>query len=119
MKMPGAGTQRKLIADGTHGFGLAFKDNALCVRTASEKVNGPESRPGSTAPAANRLGMALKASRGFTLHHRLSFKPNGDLLFSDPGTGLPAGLKVRMLGDHEAEGFGERAMGPADHSVIR
>ena len=131
MKMAAAGTRGELVGNGTAGFGLAFKADALWVGTAVEGVDGPAGRMAATEAAASRVRTALEGSRGYVLGGGLSLKPSvevglrhdgGDaeqgsgidvgsgLVVFDPSTGLSVDVRVRMLLVHEAEGFSERGV---------
>ena len=131
MKMAAAGTRGELVGNGTAGFGLAFKADALWVGTAVDGVDGPAGRMAATEAAASRMRTALEGSRGYVLGGGLSLKPSvevglrhdggdaeqgsgvdvgGGLVVFDPATGLSVNLQVRMLLVHEAEGFSERGV---------
>ena len=131
MKMAAAGTRGELVGNGTAGFGLAFKADALWVGTAVDGVDGPAGRMAATEAAASRVRTALEGSRGYVLGGGLSLKPSvevglrhdggdaeqgsgidvgGGLVVFDPSTGLSVNVQVRMLLVHEAEGFSERGV---------
>ena len=131
MKMAAAGTRGELVGNGTAGFGLAFKADALWVGTAVDGVDGPAGRMTATEAAASRVRTALEGSRGYVLGGGLSLKPSvevglrhdggdaeqgsgidvgGGLVVFDPSSGLSVNVQVRMLLVHEAEGFSERGV---------
>ena len=131
MKMAAAGTRGELVGNGTAGFGLAFKADALWVGTAVDGVDGPAGRMAATEAAASRVRTALEGSRRYVLGGGLSLKPSvevglrhdggdaeqgsgidvgGGLVVFDPSTGLSVNVQVRMLLVHEAEGFSERGV---------
>ena len=131
MAMAAAGTRGELVAGGADGFGLAFKADALWVGTAIDGIDGPVGRLAGTGAAVARVRTALEGSRGFSFGSGLSLRPSaevglrhdggdaetgsgvdigGGLIVSDPSTGLSAGVRMRMLLMHEAEGFRDRGV---------
>ena len=131
MAMGAAGTRGALVTNGTSGFELAFKADALWVGTSIDGVEGPGGNLTATAAAVTRFRTGLEAARGYALAGRLSLRPSvevglrhdggdaetgagmdvgGGLVMSDASTGLAVDLRVRMLVMHQAEGFRERGM---------
>ena len=131
MAMGAAGTRGALVTNGTSGFELAFKADALWVGTSIDGVEGPGGNLTATAAAVTRFRTGLEAARGYALAGRLSLRPSvevglrhdggdaetgagmdvgGGLVMSDASTGLVVDLRVRMLVMHQAEGFRERGM---------
>ena len=131
MAMAAAGTRGELIAGGPGGFALAFKADALWVRTAIDGVDGPAGRLKATDAAVTRFRTGLEGSRAYTLAERLSLKPSvevglrydaGDaetgagmdvsagLIVSDTSTGLAVDVRVGTLLVHQAEAFRERGV---------
>ena len=131
MAMGAAGTRGALVTNGTSGFELAFKADALWVGTSIDGVEGPGGNLTATAAAVTRFRTGLEAARGYALAGRLSLRPSvevglrhdggdaetgagldvgGGLVVSDTSTGLAVDLRVRMLVMHQADGFRERGM---------
>ena len=131
MAMGAAGTRGALVTNGTNGFELAFKADALWVGTSIDGVEGPDGNLTATAAAVTRFRTGLEAARGYALAGRLSLRPSvevglrhdggdaetgagldvgGGLVMSDASTGLAVDLRVRMLVMHQADGFRERGM---------
>ena len=131
MAMGAAGTRGALVTNGTSGFELAFKADALWVGTSIDGVEGPGGNLTATAAAVTRFRTGLEAARGYALAGRLSLRPSvevglrhdggdaetgagmdvgGGLVMSDASTGLAVDLRVRMLVMHQAEGFREWGM---------
>ena len=75
MKMTAAGARGELLASST-GFGLAFKADALWVKTATGAVDGPGGRLAASAAAVTRLRTALEGSRAFRIGGRASLTPS-------------------------------------------
>ena len=131
MAMGAAGTRGALVTNGTSGFELAFKADALWVGTSIDGVEGPDGNLTATAAAVTRFRTGLEAARGYALAGRLSLRPSvevglrhdggdaetgagldvgGGLVMSDASTGLAVDLRVRMLVMHQADGFQERGI---------
>ena len=131
MAMAAAGTRGELVADGSSGFELAFKADALWVGTAIDGVDGPAGRLKATDAAITRFRTGLEGSRGYTLAGRLSLTPSVELglrhdggvaetgagmdvgaglVVSDAGTGLAVDVRVRTLLVHQTEDFSERGV---------
>ena len=131
MAMGAAGTRGALIGEGSSGFELAFKADALWVGTSIDGVEGPDGNLTATAAAVTRFRTGLEAARGYALAGRLSLRPSievglrhdggdaetgagmdvgGGLVVSDTSTGLAIDVRVRMLVMHQADGFSERGM---------
>ena len=131
MAMGAAGTRGALVTNGTNGFELAFKADALWVGTSIDGVEGPDGNLTATAAAVTRFRTGLEAARGYALAGRLSLRPSvevglrhdggdaetgagldigGGLVMSDASTGLAVDLRVRMLVMHQTEGFRERGI---------
>ena len=131
MAMGAAGTRGALVTNGTNGFELAFKADALWVGTSIDGVEGPDGNLTATAAAVSRFRTGLEAARGYALAGRLSLRPSvevglrhdggdaetgagldvgGGLVVSDTSTGLAVDLRMRMLVMHQADGFRERGM---------
>ena len=131
MAMGAAGTRGALVTNGTNGFELAFKADALWVGTSIDGVEGPGGNLTATAAAVTRFRTGLEAARGYALAGRLSLRPSvevglrhdggdaetgagldvgGGLVVSDTSTGLAVDLRMRMLVMHQADGFRERGM---------
>ena len=131
MAMGAAGTRGALIGEGSSGFELAFKADALWVGTSIDGVEGPDGNLTATAAAVTRFRTGLEAARGYALAGRLSLRPSvevglrhdggdaetgagldvgGGLVMSDSSTGLAVDLRVRMLVMHQADGFRERGI---------
>ena len=131
MAMGAAGTRGALVTNGTSGFELAFKADALWVGTSIDGVEGPDGNLTATAAAVTRFRTGLEAARGYALAGRLSLRPSvevglrhdggdaetgagldvgGGLVMSDASTGLAVDLRVRMLVMHQADGFRERGI---------
>ena len=128
------GLRGELAASVVGGFGLAFKADALWVRTSSDGVDGPGGNLAATDAAATRLRAGLEASRGYRFERGLSLQPSlevglrqdggdaetgagvdigGGLIVSDRLTGLSADVRVRMLLAHQDAGFSERGLSVA------
>ena len=74
MAMGAAGTRGALVTNGTSGFELAFKADALWVGTSIDGVEGPGGNLTATAAAVTRFRTGLEAARGYALAGRLSLQ---------------------------------------------
>ena len=132
MAMSAVGTRGELVdAEGTGGFALAFKADALWVGASSDLTDGPAGRLNASDAGVTRVRTALEGSRGFSLGGRVSLTPSvelgvrrdggdaetgagmdigGGLALTDAVTGLSLDLRVRTLLVHQAEGFSDRGM---------
>ena len=135
LAMAAAGLRGVVVAAPPEGGPeVAVKTDALGVRTSSEAVRGSADAGGNLAAAqgdVTRLRLGLEGTwRGLvlgtgTLEPRLEvgvrhdggdaetgfgLDLGGGLAWSDPGTGIEAGVSGRGLLTHEADGFRERGI---------
>ena len=107
---------------GNGGISLAVKGDAMGVRTTSDTVAGL----GEAQADVTRIRVGLEGSRPVSLEGGAQLTPSvevgmrrddgdaetgagleigGGIAWSDPARGMAAGLQVRKLIDHEAEGM--------------
>ena len=122
---------RGRIAGSERGFSLAFKGDALWVRTRSEQAHTASGRLNGTTATVTRLRTALEGAKNITLSERMSLRTTvetgirqdaGDaetgagievgagLALNDRASGLTVNVHMRTLVVHQAAGFREHGV---------
>ena len=131
LAMAAAGARGTLRDGGAGGLTLVAKMDGMAARTAWEAVRGPGGNLAGSEAGVTRFRLGLEGSRplrldlGSALTPRLELGVRHDggdaetgfgadlaagLSWSDPGRGLEAALRGRLLLTHAAAGFAERGI---------